>query len=686
MRFKVICGPNEGRGGSPTVAKQNGQGSGVPEAQFTYADANGVGTDLLSASTTVASGQKATATISIAWAPPVVCGRSLTQLGYLRTLQCKVAAAKPFIKTVLAVGECTVGVATFLAPAAKLERLVQDADKASTAKALAVKVGVSTPLGQFALDLAKIQEQGVISFSQLKRTIEDAKSLPDFLRTIADLLGSAVPSLDVNMIASDVANLTGLGPCVALLARVTQPTGSETPPPLPPQGSVPSQPVPPTITPVPAPVTSGTPPDVDRPAADIPVVPQALWTEPMGAAGEILPSVGGTVVTTKCSFSQSTDADVPYALQDVATDGSLNWRRGDDTSGCWAALDSTGDVYYLSGDSLRSVDTTGHVRWITEPLSQIVGGSVIDLYTAPVVGANGTVYIIVYLLPSYEPYLVGVSANDGSLVVDQDLGDGLPGDLYAYSDGLIVTTGGAGGGDVEYYNYAGQLQARYAVPGIDLYNFLPVAQGANGALFVDGQPANAACQGEDNASPYSVAKITPSGVAWVWTDPETSSSTTCSTSYLAATPDGGVVAEEAGGNSGAASVVSLGSTGTSRWNLTLTAPGGLGRVLVDVNGLVVLPSFTFEEPCGNACTDLDLKFVSEASDADSLSPLTATDTATTDGASDWGWGTVAIAPNRVYASASPLIDVSNQSTDAWGLAALQVTGLSEDYAQAVQPG
>ena len=68
-----------------------------------------------------------------------------------------------------------------------------------------------------------------MSFSQLKDTLEDAHSLPDFLRNVARLLG-AIPQGYVSEVALDVANLTGLGPCVNLMSKVITHSTSAPPP------------------------------------------------------------------------------------------------------------------------------------------------------------------------------------------------------------------------------------------------------------------------------------------------------------------------------------------------------------------------------------------------------------------------------------------------------------------------
>lgn len=231
VSFRVVCGPNRGEAAARFTVVRRGSATGTPNAYFTEADRKGRGTDLISASTIV-DGKREAATVSVSWVPPVNCGQALKQLGYVLALQCKLKAAKPLRKSVLEVGQCNVAVATFLAPEAKLADLVGDAAKARTATQLGRDAGVGTALAKFAFDLSRLEKLGKVSSSQLKDTLEGAHSLPGFLHGVASLLGT-IPSADLSQIAFDVANLTGLGPCVVLLSDIvttsSQDTGTEQP-------------------------------------------------------------------------------------------------------------------------------------------------------------------------------------------------------------------------------------------------------------------------------------------------------------------------------------------------------------------------------------------------------------------------------------------------------------------------
>jgi len=224
VQATVVCGPDAGQSQQVTVQTYgNSPSPGVPMAYFTVTNTGGAGTDLISVTVGSGADKVGPATISVTWVPPVDCGQPVQDLGYLLALQCTVEKAKPLVDTVLKVADCAIGVASFLAPAAKLAKLVdlvKTAGSAETAEQLAAAAAVNTPVAQFALDLKQINDEGIISFGQLESTLEDAKDLADFLRNFARLLSDIASRVDVSGIALDVANLTGLGSCVDLLAKV----------------------------------------------------------------------------------------------------------------------------------------------------------------------------------------------------------------------------------------------------------------------------------------------------------------------------------------------------------------------------------------------------------------------------------------------------------------------------------
>lgn len=216
VSLRVVCGPNRGQAAARPTVVHRASSSDAPSAYFTESDRKGLGTDLISASTVV-DGKREAASVSVAWVAPVSCGQPLAKLGYLLALQCKLKAVKPLRKSVLETAQCSVGVPLFLAPEERLATLVREADKTVTAIRLAKESGVRIPLAEFAFDLSGLEKQGKVSSTELKETLEGARSLPGFLGGIASLLGP-LPSADVSQLAYDVANLTGLRPCLGLLA------------------------------------------------------------------------------------------------------------------------------------------------------------------------------------------------------------------------------------------------------------------------------------------------------------------------------------------------------------------------------------------------------------------------------------------------------------------------------------
>lgn len=421
------------------------------------------------------------------------------------------------------------------------------------------------------------------------------------------------------------------------------------------------------------------PPQTDRPADSIPTVPEALWVEPMGDDGQILPAPDGSIITTKCSFHNNTDADVPYAFQQLGFDGSLTWRRPSDGADCLANIrDASGNDYAFVTDSvgahIESVNAGGMVRWLSAPL-----GNNIDrvYYATPALGTNGDVYFAVY--NSFgDGYLAGVNEVTGAVTLDTSSAGGFPLFLGAYKSGLVVVNGST----VEYVGYDGTVTDSFASP-VDAPCGAE-ALGANGTVFIGGAPAGTDC---GSMYKYEVAEITPSGVQWTWQD--SAANAACNNSQIAATPDGGVVVDETqatpSGNTCSATgavVYSINSSGQVRWYQTLstTTSTFAGSPLVDTNGVVAIPTFA-SYPCtinaGNTCTEMQILFASQTSSAQSLPTITASD----ESASSLGsWGPyVAIGPNRVYVDAAPYLDNTTYPADGDGLAALAATGLGEDY-------
>ena len=227
VTFQVVCGPDASES-RPAPAQvrlhQTSYTPGVPSAYFTLTNRGAPGTDLISATTTNALGQEVRATASVQWVKPVPCGQPLPKLGYLRALQCKLAAARTLVATVLQTGSCALGVATFFVPVGKIAKLLDEAGAVATAGELARGAALSTPVAKLVFDLRQLADEGVpgISLLDIKNTFEDAKSAPAFLQAVVSLVSKLANFSKANIsdIALDVADLTGLEPCVELLAKI----------------------------------------------------------------------------------------------------------------------------------------------------------------------------------------------------------------------------------------------------------------------------------------------------------------------------------------------------------------------------------------------------------------------------------------------------------------------------------
>jgi hypothetical protein len=424
-------------------------------------------------------------------------------------------------------------------------------------------------------------------------------------------------------------------------------------------------------------------PYTDRPAVNFPSVPEAAWTAPMSNGGGILPRPDGSVMTTKCIYHNPQDADVPFQLQQIASDGALQWRRPTDAAGCRSVIaDAAGNSYYfmtdLLGAHIRSVDARGQVRWTTAVLPNLIDWSG---YGPPTLGADGSVYFTLYDAWG-NGWLEGIDEATGAITMDRF--EGFPLAVSAYRDGLAVVDGND---FVEYVSYDGNLLAQYPVTGIDFPSLGTIGAQPDGTVFV-AAGASGPC-GPTTPNSFSVAKVTPAGVAWTWTDP---GSTGCERGSTAATPDGGVVVTEWSGTADATGhVTTLDASRAVRWRTSVdpNPEGSLfaGPPLVDNAGIVAIPTYA-TYPCAieptDVCTRVEVSFVDQDSAGTRLPRVSATNEALLQSSGGNPWGDVAIAPGRVYVAAGPYLDNETFLTDTYGLAALDAPGLGQDYRQAAQ--
>jgi subtilisin family serine protease len=424
------------------------------------------------------------------------------------------------------------------------------------------------------------------------------------------------------------------------------------------------------------------PPLTDRPSVSFPDVPEALWTVPMASVGRIAPRPDGTITTTKCSYHNPDDANAQFALQQVARDGSLQWRRPVDGGDCYSPIsDAAGNTYFFMSDArgahLRSVDAQGRVRWTTAILPHQIDR---DYYTGPTIGANGDVYF-----PLYNGFgvgwLIGVDDATGAITLDRIAG--FPLGITAYDDGLAIVDGD---GYVLYIDYDGNERARYAVPSIYFPALGRIARGRQGSVFLAGGGYQD-CGGTGGSTSFSITKVTPAGVAWTWSDP---TSDGCERGSAAALPNGGVVVTESAGTRDG-HVITLDADGFLRWRTTL-APTDGGQLfaaapLADEAGIIAVPTVQ-EYPCNfnpaDKCLRLRVAFADQDAASLTLQPVTATNESYTRSTGGDPWGDVALDRDRIYVGVSPYLDNVTYLTAADGLAALSAPGLGADFERALE--
>jgi outer membrane protein assembly factor BamB len=402
----------------------------------------------------------------------------------------------------------------------------------------------------------------------------------------------------------------------------------------------------------------------------------------MGNAGQILARRDGSVLTTKCSYGNPTDGDAAYALQQVAPDGALQWRRPDyQGGGCLGTIsDAAGNTYYFTADDLgahiRSVDASGHLRWTS---STLANGIDRVNYGGPTLGADGNVYF-----PMYNGFgngfLVGVDESTGAVVLNQSAN--FPLTASAYASGVVLI---GGYGSIDYLNYDGTVKATYTVPDIefDRLGLMPSISGGNGTIFLAGGGV-AACGSTPTGAHFSVVKITPQGKAWEWSDP---TSTGCEVGSATATPNGGVVVTEWTGGAASGYVIAFDGSGNLLWRKTLTPDAGghlfASPLRADTNGVVAIPTLSQYTCAGDPneqCMRLQVVFVDQNTGVSRLAALSATD----EPYNDYWENPLAIAPDRVYVSSSPY--PNHDPTHGDGLVALSAPGLGLDYQVALATG
>jgi hypothetical protein len=358
---------------------------------------------------------------------------------------------------------------------------------------------------------------------------------------------------------------------------------------------------------------------------------------------------------------------------DLSSGGSELWKlpnvAGSPQNCYYAVTDTEGNSYIFGlnekGESaVESVDSAGKARWTTTT------GSYSQWRTTPVLGSNGDVYFSAFNGRSSE--VLGLDEHTGAITLEDKFTD-VTG-LYAYAGGLVVVSTDR---DIEYLGYDGTVEHVYNTgPAISAYEAYSNSGGANGTVFVAGYG-----NGCGSSSHASVEKVTPTGVAWTWTD----TAEYCNPTLLAATPDGGVIFAREKTNP-SADYTSISPAGIERWTDVETGPtgtaeyGGIYPVRVDVNGVVALPagvSYSCTRQPSEECPGAQVEYLTEGTGAPALPPLLIT------GSAEGGFSLISVATDteRIYLSGEAIEDNVPVETAIFAFA---VPGLGKDYQLSLQ--
>jgi hypothetical protein len=357
------------------------------------------------------------------------------------------------------------------------------------------------------------------------------------------------------------------------------------------------------------------------------------WTlaEPGWAFPYVTPT--GDVLALSAVNATST---APGSMKQLTPDGRAVWSLSSAPTaaqpfiGVRPAVDGNGNSYVeilgASGYEIEKIDAVGQIRWISPPLT--IG------YAANLaLGWNGVLYA-----GARATGPGGVAEINESTGAETHFASGDVTGLFAYPGGIVVEQDSQ---QVDYFSYAG-VEQRAINTGAAFRSGVGFSStsGSGGKVFVAGHPTDCS---------VSVAEVAPTGVQWTWTDPSVSS---CDQTFLAATPDGGVILVAG------TRVWSISATGQTRWTYTPTAPsggtiGGLDPPLVDLTGKVVIP-FNYSYPSttgGPAPEAIAADILTATSKTPVLPSINVQESSCADPQSDIsivGYGAVGIGPGRVY--------------------------------------
>jgi hypothetical protein len=216
VAFTVTCGPDEGQSYTTTTGPHFAYEPGRSQALFTVHNHGLLGTDEITATSSF-RGHQTRAVIALQWsAKPANCDSAL---GILAAFRCAYRIAAGASETI----KCAVAVGGFLIPGDKFATLIKDAGTLAAAKTEARALGASSSVAAVAADLRQLATADHVSVGQLAQTFHDARNATEFLHDVWSLAKDAVTDPAVSQLAYDIAKLTGLDSCVALLSHLLGP-------------------------------------------------------------------------------------------------------------------------------------------------------------------------------------------------------------------------------------------------------------------------------------------------------------------------------------------------------------------------------------------------------------------------------------------------------------------------------
>lgn len=221
VTFRIICGPDAPASGTSYVAVHPASSTpDVPMAYLPFANNGQAGTDTVVITTKV-NGDTLTDVIHLQWTQPVQCWGRDASLGYALALECKVQRLQPLLHTALNMVSCGLGIASLIAPLAKLPDLFRLASEGASTEDIKRAAGVKTPVAAFVEDLQHFSAESNITWRELAHDFIDASSIGGFLQTLVNIY-QVLPTGQVKELGIDLVGIAGLGGCLTLLQSLVR--------------------------------------------------------------------------------------------------------------------------------------------------------------------------------------------------------------------------------------------------------------------------------------------------------------------------------------------------------------------------------------------------------------------------------------------------------------------------------